>query len=76
MKNTPLTTGEIVALNHVMTDYPLQYDIDTIFNMIYIGDEKVTVQENFSNWNTGELRAFVEGIAHDFDRLIEMIRGK
>ena len=71
-KTHSLTVGEIIALNHVMSEYPMKCGLETIFNMIFEWGNEVTVQENFSDWNTDDLYEFVQSLAHDIDKEIKL----
>lgn len=66
------TVGQIIALNQVLTQWPMEHGISTIFNMIHLGDTLVSVGIPFTDWRIDNLYKFVSNLANDIDREIEI----
>lgn len=67
-----LTVGQILALNHTMTDYPADKSLELIFDLIVNDDEAVIVHEYFSDWDESALFNFITELAQDIDQEIKL----
>ena len=70
--NKSNTVGQIIALNHVLSEWPMEYDLTTLLNMIHVGNPFVTISENFEDWDLSTLHDFVKSLAEDIDKEIEL----
>lgn len=70
--NKSLTVGQIISLNHILTEYPMNFSLDTIFNMIHLGDKNITLQEHFCNWDISDIYTFISSLSEDIDKEIEL----
>jgi hypothetical protein len=69
--NNSLTIGQILVLNHIMSDYPRSHNFDSILSMIVASDDNITIWEPFTHWEETELLGFIKSLSIDIDSELE-----
>jgi len=65
-----LSHGQEIALNHHLTEYPIEVSFEHIIDMIKDKDEEITLWFPFEGWELDKLIAAIESLANAIDRAI------